>query len=342
MAYALEPMTDSAAAPGPDALRVFMITSEWPTPEHPEWSPFIVRQVEFLRRAGVHVDVFAFRGSKNPWSYLRAWRIAQSRLAHGRYDVVHAQWGQSALLALPKRTPLVVTYRGNDLEGIVGPDGRYSVPGRVLRAASRWVSRVADQVMVVSEHLAGLIPPRDTHVIPSGLDLERFQPMPRDEARAQLGLPLDRKLVLFAGVPSNARKRHALALAAVERLAPDLGAELVVAAGVPHPRIPLYMCGCDALVLTSMHEGSPNVVKEALACDLPVVSVDVGDVRQRIGAIEGCVVCADDRPETIAAALDRVLRRGGRIDGRSTVLELDERRLAQRTIRIYREAMARA
>ncbi len=341
MAHALEPMTDPGRPADPDALRVLMITSEWPTPEHPEWSPFIVRQVEFLRRAGVRVDVFAFRGSKSPISYARAWMEVRRRLSRDRYDLVHAQWGQSAVLALPKRVPLVITYRGNDLEGIVGPDGRYSLPGQVLRAVSRAASRAADQVMVVAEHLARLIPPRSYHVIPSGLDLEHFSPTPAAEARRALGLPLDRKLVLFAGVPANTRKRHALAQAAVSLLPAELNAELVVAAGIPHERIPLYMSACDTLVLTSMHEGSPNVVKEALACDLPVVSVDVGDVRQRIGRIEGCIVTVDDRPETIAAALERVLRRGGRVDGRSTVRELDERLLAQRTIGVYRQAIGR-
>jgi len=75
------------------------------------------------------------------------------------------------------------------------------------------------------------------------------------------------------------------------------------------------MSACDALVFTSMLEGSPNVVKEALACDLPVVSVPVGDVATRLRGVAGCELCADERPETIAAALERVLRRGGRAAG---------------------------
>src|SRR5256885_8077140 len=89
------------------------------------------------------------------------------------------------------------------------------------------------------------------------------------------------------------------------------------------------MNACDALVLTSMQEGSPNVVKEALACNLPVVSVPVGDVAQRLRGVEGCELCADDRPETIAAALERVLRRGQRSAGREAVQDLDEGTLTQ-------------
>ena len=99
------------------------------------------------------------------------------------------------------------------------------------------------------------------------------------------------------------------------------------------------MSAADALVLTSMHEGSPNVVKEALACNLPVVAVDVGDVRHRIGAVAGCVLCADDRPETVAAGLVAVLQRGRHIAGRETVLDLDERITAEKTIAVYRQAI---
>ena len=102
------------------------------------------------------------------------------------------------------------------------------------------------------------------------------------------------------------------------------------------------MAACDALVFTSLQEGSPNAVKEALACDLPVVSVPVGDVAERLQGIAGCELCADDRPETIAAALTRVLARGGRIAGRAAVRDLDERLLTQQVIAIYRDTVNRA
>ena len=101
------------------------------------------------------------------------------------------------------------------------------------------------------------------------------------------------------------------------------------------------MSACDALVFTSMQEGSPNVVKEALACDLPVVSVAVGDVPARLRGVAGCELCTDDRPETIAAALERVLRRRQRIAGHDAVQELDEHKLTQEVIAIYRTVAAR-
>ena len=321
-------------------MRVFMITSEWPVTSS-STSVFIARQVEFLRRAGVEVEVFHFRGEKRLRNYIRAWHGARRRLSLGSYDLVHAQFGQSALMALPKRLPLVVTFRGGDLSGDIDKDGRLMFPSRIHRALSRWVvAGRADQVVVVSEHLARQIPGRPYHVIPSGLDLDLFRPMPLEEARRRLGLPIGKPLVLFAAKPSEPCKRYALAEAAMTRLSQRLEAELVVASGVPHVLMPCYMSACDALLVTSIIEGSPNVVKEALACNLPVVSVNVGDVQQRIGPVEGCVLCEDDSPETIASGLERILLAGRRVDGRRAVVDLDECAMAERTIAVYREAIA--
>jgi glycosyltransferase involved in cell wall biosynthesis len=324
-------------------IRVLMITAGWPQPGQPQTTHFVRRQAEFLQRAGVLVDVFHFRGAKNPWNYASAWLKVRPRIRSGRYDLVHAQFGQSGVLALPKRLPLVVTLRGSDILGIVGKDGRYTLAGRVSQFVARLAIRRADAVVVVSEHMRAYF---DTAapvtVLPSGLDFDLFQCVPRDEARRRLGWSLDKRLVLFAGNPEQPRKRFPLAKAAIDILNRTLPAELVVAWGVPHTDIPLYMNACDAFVFTSMQEGSPNVVKEALACDLPVVSVPIGDVAERLEGIEGCALCADERPETIAAALERVLRRGQRVAGRRAVAHLAEEAITDRLIGVYRSALGRS
>ncbi len=323
-------------------IRVLMITSDWP--DRASWggtATFISRQVDFLRAAGVSVDVFRFRGGGNPVRYASAWLGVQHRLRRERYDLVHAQFGQSGLLALPKRLPLVVTFRGDDLEGVLSKKtGRLTARGRLLPLLSRVVARRADATIVVSAHMKALLHRQaQPHVIPSGLDLERFRLIPQAEARRHLGLPADRRLVLFVGSPTSSRKRYDLARRAVEIVKRSVPAELVLGWAVPHEQIPYFMNACDALVFTSLQEGSPNVVKEALACNLPVVSVAIGDVPERLHGVAGCEVSADDRPETIAAALVRALGRRERIASRERMLELDEHLITQRVIGVYRSVL---
>lgn len=318
-----------------------MITTNWPKPNGQGTSHFIKRQAEFLQAAGVNVDVFHFRGKKSVTGYFRAWWALRSKLRSGKYDLVHAQYGHCGLTAFPTRLPLVVTLRGSDILGTVSDDsGRYTLAGKVHQALTRFVAAHADAVVMVSAHMASsLRGAKRTHVIPSGIDFDHFRCVPRAEARGRLGLPPDERLVLFAGNPGQARKRYALAEAAVEILNRRLPARLVVAWNVPHSDIPAYMCGCDALVFTSMQEGSPNVVKEALACNLPVVSVPIGDVAQRIAGLDGCELCVDERPQAIAAALERVLRRGQRIDGRAAVEHLSESEITRQVISVYRSVL---
>lgn len=324
------------------ALKVLMITTNWPPPDRPSTSHFIKRQAEFLQVAGVDLEVVYFRGHKNLLSYAKAWLTVRRKLRSNSYDLVHAQFGQSGLMALPKRLPYVVTLRGSDILGTVSDvDGRYTRAGRLNQWLSRFVAASADAVILVSAHMqAKLREGTRTCVIPSGIDFEKFRSMPQDEARLRLGLPLDERLVLFVGNPKQARKRYYLAEAAVTALNRRRPARLIVAWGIHHAEIPVYMSACDVLLFTSMQEGSPNVVKEALACDLPVVSVAVGDVEERIGHVEGCELCRDESPDSIAEALDRVLRRSARIKGREAVDHLSETFITEKVISIYRSVLA--
>jgi glycosyltransferase involved in cell wall biosynthesis len=145
------------------------------------------------------------------------------------------------------------------------------------------------------------------------------------------------RLVLFAGDPGNPVKRFWLAREAVAMAASRLSApvRIVMLRGVPHKMVPLYMNACDVLLLTSLHEGSPNVVKEALACNLPIVSVDVGDVRDRVRDVDGCVVCEHPSPVVIGNALVSVLSNPRRIRGRNAILHLERRVVAQNIVRVY-------
>jgi teichuronic acid biosynthesis glycosyltransferase TuaC len=324
-------------------IRVLMITSKWPTADQPYTTPFIKRQVDFLRAAGIDVEVFHFESRKNPLNYLRAWRQAQRLIARRSYDLIHAQFGQSGLLGLPKRIPLVVTFRGSDLLGVIGGrNGSHTLRGKIAQMISRMVARHADAVILVAEHMKRhLNKAVPVHVIPSGIDFDLFRCIPQNVARKKLGLPLHERLVLFVGSSDRPGKRFEVSSRAVDILNRSLSARLIVASNVDHADIPIYMNACDALLFSSVQEGSPNVIKEALACNLPIVSVPVGDVALRIGQIEGCELCADDCPESVAAALERVLRKEQRIAGRESVKDLDEKVITKQIIDLYESVLAK-
>ncbi|MEL7210037.1 MAG: glycosyltransferase, partial [Actinomycetota bacterium] len=200
-----------------------------------------------------------------------------------------------------------------------------------------------DAVIVKSEQMAQVIDPVPAHVVPNGVDLEAFSPADRGAARRRLGWPDDRYHVLFPGNPRNARKNHPLARQAVEvaqRLV-DRPIDLQTLWEVPAADVPLYMNGCDAMLMASYLEGSPNVVKEAMACDLPVIAVPVGDVVRLLDGVPGYTVCGRDA-NSMGAALARTLGDGTRPQGREAIerLGLDLASVAHRLTDIYRQVLA--
>ncbi|MEX0874319.1 MAG: glycosyltransferase [Actinomycetota bacterium] len=322
------------------SLSVLVVTSGWPSDEHPDQSVFVAHEVEALRAAGVVVDVIHYRGRADPSNYLKARRKVRRRLRDRDVDLVHAHFGQTLLVVLPSSVPVVATFHGSDLIGVVSASGRYGIRGGLLRRLTRMLARWVDAVVVPSRALQAKLPEhvRST-VIPGAVDTEVFRPADKAEARRTLGLPADRKLVLFGGRRSVPVKRFELARAAVDLL-PGEGADLVDVDGVPRGAMALYMSACDAMVVTSRHESGPLVVKEALACNLPVVSVDVGDVSEWIGSLPGCAICLDDKPETIARALRDVLASDIPFTGAEVIAPLDPSMLVRSTIDVYRTVLA--
>jgi teichuronic acid biosynthesis glycosyltransferase TuaC len=326
----------SAAAP----LRVLAVV---PGAEDGPSFIFAKRQMADVSALGVEVRWFWLAERTSPWGVAREWVRLRRAIADLRPDVVHAHYGTvtALLAALAGGAPLVVTYRGSDLNGAAGV-----APLRVafgilfsqlaaLRAAAIFcVSRQVRERLWWHRARAG--------ILPSGVDAGVFRPRPRDEARAELGWDAAERVVLFNGSNRSPGKRLDLAEAASAAAARRLpGVRLEVLSGsVPAGRIATYMNAADCLLMTSDHEGSPNVVKEALACDLPVVSVDVGDVRERVaGVTPGAVVERD--PERLGEALVEVLRAPRRSDGRGAIEAVRTERIAEQILAAYRRVARR-
>ena len=180
--------------------------------------------------------------------------------------------------------------------------------------------------------------------MPSGVDFELFQPIERAAARDRLGWDRDEPIVFFnSGKSVLANKRSDLAQAAVEVASQMLGRQVklhMVRGDTAPAMIPIMMSAADSLIMTSEFEGSPNVVKEAIACNLPVVSVDVGDVVERLDGVEQSFVCARS-PQALGAALAEVIRSHRRSNGRLKAPEISREALAAKIISVYRQCLNR-
>lgn len=319
-------------------LRVLLVTTMWPTDAHPTRGPYLRDQVMKLRELGVRCDVLTSDGG-GMRAYLRLARATRRRVREARYDVVHAHYGFSGIAARAQfAVPLVVTFHGSDVNPRVDLSGSRTMAGRLESISSRVLARLVDQVIVVSADLARGLRSRAT-VIPVGVDLSAFAPTARDDARAQLNLRPEGRYVMFAADAGVPLKRYALAQQAVKLVQEDLpDAELIAVHGRPHQEMPVWMNACDALIITSTSEGSSVVLKEALACNLPVVSVPVGDAVERLGGVESCRVVAAEL-HAIADALKHVLCSPRPASARGSIHDLDTTLLAKRVVEVYRNAM---
>jgi glycosyltransferase involved in cell wall biosynthesis len=191
---------------------------------------------------------------------------------------------------------------------------------------------------VVSEHLGVKLGGLPFDVIPNGVDLSMFYPMNQQLARHALGWPNGQKIVLFGAAPENRVKNFPLAekVCRLSRYNPNL----VTLNGVPHEKVAVYMNASDALLITSFREGSPNVLREALACRLPVLSVDVGDVAEQTRVLLGCRVVTSYEPKTLAKELDEMLSSHQRISG--PITGLDQKDITRDVIEVYEEVLPNA
>ncbi len=316
------------------------MTRRWPSEGNPHSGTWVRDQVAALEQIGFPCDVLWDAAGSGIVPYLRLRRAMMAALADKEYELVHAHYGFTGIVAASQRSaPVVVTFHGTDVLG--RPYARFHrrLFGAVETRLSRLLARHIDSAIVVSPYIGDALRAKHSHVVPMGIDPTRFALVPRADARSRLGLDPDTRLAIFVGDPQLRVKRFALAANAVENVNNLIGrTELIAVHGRTHEEVALFMNAADVLLLTSYSEGSPTVVKEALACNLPVVSVDVGDVRDQLAGVEPSRVCeADER--ALAHALAEILRSPVRSNGRETIDRFTNETAARSVSRIYHEVV---
>jgi teichuronic acid biosynthesis glycosyltransferase TuaC len=328
-------------------LRILAVTNIYPTPQAPFSGTFVEQQIRGMRQIGLDVDLmFLDRAEKGMRVYLGLGRQIRARIVSYQPHLVHIMYGGVMANAVTRAVvdrPTVVSFCGSDLlgeplSGIL----RKLISGYGVIASYR-AARRARGIVVKSKNLQDVLPDdadrSKVRIIPNGVDLERFKPLNRDKCCKRLGWSDDRFHVLFPTSSGDPLKRPGLARAAVEA-SNHLGvqAEMHQLRGVPHEEVPIWLNASDVVLLTSLHEGSPNIIKEALACNIPVVSVDVGDVRERLQGIEGCYLAAPELGD-LAAKLQMVHAGPRRVVSRTKMQELSLERVALQLKEFYSEVL---
>lgn len=301
--------------------------------------------VDHMHAAGVQLSLLSVAGMGGAKAVAKAG--LELRSATDGYDIVHAQYGSGCGAAAAfARGRRVLTLRGTDWYGMPSVGTKAE---RVRSAAGAILSRASlaryNRILTVSERMrvsvSKWVDASKVLVLPSAVDLNRFLPIERRVARSQLGFGGDESpWVLFSSAEaSNAVKRPALAREAVaqaRRLMPEI--KCMEVSGVPHAEIPLLVNACDVLLLTSTHEGWPNVVKEALACGVPFVSTDVSDLSV-IAAREPSCAVVPDTPHALGSAIAEAVRAGRKHELRRHVEHMDAPLVAARLAQIYHEVL---
>ncbi|MDD6747084.1 MAG: glycosyltransferase family 4 protein [Paludibacteraceae bacterium] len=309
--------------------------------------PFVTEQGKSLRKAGCEVEYFLVRGN-----YVKAVLALKKKIREFKPDIVHAHFGLSAITAeLQNLAPIVTTFHnGETLNWHVN-------------LMSSLMSLRAKHVIYVAQHIRDLsyFKAKNYSIIPCGVPMEQMIITPKEEARKQLGWEADKKYILFGGAFSNERKNYKLLREAVERLAMSderLGKsqesrvksiECIEMKGLSRAECVLRMCACDLFALPSHSEGSPQALKEAMACNCPCLATDIADVKYLFGSEPGHFILRNPRKtherwdadekslDEMVELLKEALAFEGRTNGRQRILdlELSNEQVARRLIKIY-------
>lgn len=293
--------------------------------------PVVYNQAVSLKKQNVSIDYFLVKG-KRIGGYLKNIKPLRTAMRNTNYDVVHAHYSFSAFLAsVSGAKPLLVSLMGSDVKASSTMKIAIKIFGRLFN----WKC-----IIVKSEDMRKTLGMKNVAVVPNGVNLEVFSPQNKYECRKKLNWQSEGKHILFAANPNIEAKNYQLLDSALRLMGNDLP-HVHCLIGVKPEEVPCWINAADIVVLTSLWEGSPNVIKESMACNKPIVVTNVGDVACTIKNMEGCYLTSYD-PVDLKHKLLLALEfseKYGETKGRNRIVELglDSVSVAKRIISLYRE-----
>jgi glycosyltransferase involved in cell wall biosynthesis len=302
-------------------------------------SPFILSQANSLKEQGIEVDFFTIVG-KGIRSYIKAAKIYRKESKKHKYDIIHAHYTFSAYVALLGRNkiPIVLSLMGDDAYGTPNAKGKTKVSSYYSILLTLLIQPFMKAIIAKSEQLGSYVYlKRKLSIIPNGVNMNDFIPISQDKAKLDLGLELDKKYVLFLNNTKDIRKNFKLLANTIKNQEID-DFELLTPYPVSHSDVIKYLSAADLLVHTSLREGSPNLIKEAMAMNCPIVTTKVGDVEQLLHGVDNCYLCDFDEKD-LATKINKVLRSNRRSDSRSKMAFLQHDVIAKQIISVYNKAL---
>jgi teichuronic acid biosynthesis glycosyltransferase TuaC len=296
-------------------------------------SPNVRSQGEALKKHGVDVEYFGIKG-KLLGGYPAAIFELRKEIRKFKPNVIHAHFSVSGYVAfLARSNPLVITLMGSDIM-------RFFWDRHILRFLHK--IKPGFKLIVQSKEMNRLIDIADVSILPNGIDLDVFKPLNKTDSRKLLGWNPDKKHILFASSPMRYEKNYPLAVNAIQLLK-DSSVELHQLDNIEHEKVPIILNASDVILLTSHREGSPLVIKEAMACNKPVAATNVGDISWLFDNEPGYFI-TDFNPENVAEKLlDAInyIKENEQTHGRDRIitLGLDSDSFATKLTKIYRSTI---
>lgn len=294
---------------------------------------------------GVELNFVCFTDRKSLVGLLKSGIELRRILNQGRYDICHAFWGSSSglIVSLFSPVPSIIALAGSDLLGNYTHDGKSTFGGKISGFLSQLMGLFATQIFTMSEHMKGelnFIARKKTCVLPEGVDTQRFKPVSQAEARKSLGYPLDKKIVIYFPSDFTWVKDPKLAKDVFNLVKEEIDdAELIYVNSIPPSKVHLVYNAADVMLLTSRHEGSNNSIKEAMSCNLPVVSVNVGDAVERLSPLANSYVAKTREPRELVNEIVKILKTGERSNGRNFVEQISLENCAKYTFEVYKKLL---